>query len=152
MTIPMLLCGVLAMTFFAAIVPIGPTELYLAATVTTQHLQVPVAAMVAAAAAVGQVSGKFVVFGCTRRGTKGASRFATRVRSVRPLRRLTASDAAHPGRLFTMVAASAVTGIPPFAIVVPVAGAGGIRSRTFLVISMAGRMIRFLLIAIPIAM
>jgi membrane protein YqaA with SNARE-associated domain len=152
MMIAALLGGVVALTFCAAIVPVGPVEVYLAMTVTANHLRLPEAAAAAAAAALGQVGGKTAVFRCVRRSTKGASRLARRVRDVRLVRRLHEWDTAHPSRLVALVAASSVTGIPPFTIVAPVAGAGGIHKRTFFLTSVAGRLTRFLLIAVPAAL
>jgi membrane protein YqaA with SNARE-associated domain len=151
MTILMLLVSVIALAFCGAIVPIGPLEVFLAITVTTSHLGWPAAAAIAAAAALGQVSGKFVVFQCARRGARNASRLATRLRDAPFVRQLCEADAAHPRRLVTVVAASSFIGIPPFAIVVPIAAAGEIRKRTFFLSSVAGRLTRFLLIALPLA-
>jgi membrane protein YqaA with SNARE-associated domain len=151
MMILMLLGSVIALAFCGAIVPIGPLEVFLAITVTTYHLGWPAAAATAAAAALGQVSGKFVVFQSARRSTRNASRLAARLRNARLVRHLCECDAAHPRRLVTLVAASSFTGIPPFAIVVPIAGAGQIRTRTFFFSSVAGRLTRFMLIALPLA-
>jgi membrane protein YqaA with SNARE-associated domain len=147
----MLLGGTVAFAFCAAIVPLGPVEVYLAVAVSANHLGWPAAIAVAAIAALGQVSGKFVVFQCARRSTRSASRFATRVRNVRVVRRLQECDMRHPSRLIALVAASSITSVPPFAIVVPMAGAGGIRKRTFFTVSAAGRLIRFMLIVVAIA-
>ena len=151
MTILIVLAGVIALAFCGAIVPIGPFEVFLAITVTTYHLGWPAAAVTAAAAALGQVSGKFVVFQSARRSTRNASRLANRVRNTRLVRHLCEADAAHPRRLVALVAASSLTGIPPFAIVVPIAGAGEIRKRTFFLSSVAGRLTRFMLIALALA-
>ena len=151
MTVVVLLSCVVGLTFCAAIVPLGPAEMYVAVTVTSRHLPSGIAAAVAAAAAVGQVSGKFVVFQGARRGSRSGCGLATRARRARAFRRLYECDAAHPGRLIALVGASSVVGIPPFALVAPIAGTAGIRNRTFLLTSVAGRLLRFLLIAIPVA-
>jgi membrane protein YqaA with SNARE-associated domain len=147
----MLLSCVFGLTFCAAIVPLGPAEVYVALTVTSRHLTPATAAAVAAAAAVGQVSGKFVVFQGARRSWRSERGLVTRARNARLVRRLYNCDATHPSRVIALVGASSITGLPPFALVAPVAGTAGISNRTFFLTSVAGRLIRFLLIAIPIA-
>ena len=151
MTTPTLLAALVAMSFCGAIVPIGPLEAYLVLAVSSNHLGWFAASAAAAAAAVGQVSGKLTVFQLARRSTKRSSRLMSWLTSIRPARRLLSCDAEHPRALIGLVVISSLIGLPPYAVVTPLAGTGGIGRRTFFLCSLAGRLTRFTVIAVSTA-
>jgi len=152
MTVALVLSVILAISFAGAVVPLGPTEIYLAVTISTNHLGLGWALGAATCAALGQISGKLVVFQFARRSTHRPSRLTARLDRIAFLRSLRTSDEKHPRRLACLVVASSLTGLPPFTVVAPLAGAGGIRRRVFFACGMAGRLTRFAMIAIPVAL
>lgn len=82
-------------------------------------------------AAIGQLLGKLPIYGAAR----GVTRRSTRIERLR-----TWFARYHPT---TILAASAVVGLPPFSLAATAAGVLGIPTRTFCVVVGCGRALRF---------
>jgi len=139
-----LVAGVFVLAFVSAFVPLVSIELALvgaAATGTSGRLLV---AQVLVAAA-GQMVGKscFFLGGRTAflRSTK--RRKPRRSRTAQWFERLVARAARQRGAAAVAVFVSAVTGLPPFALVSALAGAWRLRLPSFFVLGVVGRSARF---------
>jgi membrane protein YqaA with SNARE-associated domain len=95
------------------------------------------ALLVVAAAAVGQMAAKTVLFFGGRGLVSLPSRRVERARDLAG--RLAARGRSAPALVFT----SALTGLPPFYVVSVAAGMGGFRAGSFLLAGLAGRSLRF---------
>jgi membrane protein YqaA with SNARE-associated domain len=144
---------VLGMSFATAFVPLGPPEAYILAYVSTGH-SVPFWAFVMAlAAASGQMVGKLAVFQLAGRSARGSSRLMARLHAERLMSRVTDHTQRYPRHLAALVATSALVGLPPLAVVAPLAGAAAMRGRQFFTYGFAGRLARFSLLAlVPLVM
>ena len=91
---------------------------------------------VAVAAALGQVTAKAVLYRAGEAALRARDRGA---RLEGALRRL----AAGPGRSRALVFASALTGVPPFALVSVAAGAVRFPFASFVTLALVGRLLRF---------
>jgi membrane protein YqaA with SNARE-associated domain len=139
-----LVAGVFALAFVSAFIPLVSIELALvgaAATSTSGRLLV---AQVLVAAA-GQMVGKSCFFLGGRTAFK-RSRRRKKPRSSRSaqwLERLVARAAGQRAAAAVTIFVSAVTGLPPFALVSALAGAWRLRLPSFFVLGLAGRSARF---------
>lgn len=140
----LLVAGVFVLAFVSAFVPLVSIELALvvaAATGTSGRLLV---AQVLVAAA-GQMVGKscFFVGGRTAFTRWTRRKKPRRARGSQRLGRLVARAARQRAAAAVTVFVSAVTGLPPFALVSALAGAWRLRLSSFLVLGLAGRSARF---------
>jgi membrane protein YqaA with SNARE-associated domain len=139
-----LVSGVFVLAVVSAFVPLVSIELALigaAATGTSGRLLV---AQVLVAAA-GQMVGKscFFLGGRTAFVRLGSRKKPRRSRSVQWLERLVARAAGQRTAAAVTVLVSAVTGLPPFALVSALAGAWQLRLPSLFVLGLAGRSARF---------
>jgi len=109
--------------------------------------------------ALGQTAGKLLLFESARRG-------AGRLAGTRTRRHRSSQAAARAGRWaaamrrwlsrrrtgLPTVLVSAALGVPPLAVVSLAAGAMGLRRREFAVACCAGRVLRFAVLALPMAL
>jgi membrane protein YqaA with SNARE-associated domain len=140
----LLVAGVFALAFVSAFVPLVSIELALVAAVATGTSGRMLVAQVLLASA-GQMAGKSCFF------LGGRNAFARWTKRKKPRRsggsqrlgRLVARAARQRAAAAVTVFVSAVTGLPPFAIVSALAGAWRLRLSSFLVLGLAGRSARF---------
>ena len=164
-----LLLGLAAGGAASGLVPVINAEaLITASALTRPDLWLPASACLT----VGQCAAKVLIYLTAREGPQRvrrdgrASRLVDRVRAVvrRPRRLATElSGRAHPRweRLLRLlgepipgtavVALSATVGLPPLALVSVLAGSARLRLPLFVVACLAGRLVRFVLIAWPVA-
>ena len=195
--------ALLAVSYVSAVVPLGPPEAYVLALTAPGGRRALWIVGVAAAAALGQASGKLTVFlsvrRCRSRGTHRSARLllpggpatrwrtlrlrdsrlpalrlresglpalrspatrlptlrslATRLPALQPLaaallRRLALRGERHPHELAFLVGVSAFTGLPPLAVVAPLAATTTMRPRTFALSGFVGRFARFTVLAL----
>jgi membrane protein YqaA with SNARE-associated domain len=138
---------VLAMSFATALVPLGPPEAYILVYSAGAHAAPQWALIVALAAAVGQMVGKLLIFQAARGVARRPSSLMRRVRFDRLIRRAADHGLSHPRQITTLVAASALFGLPPLTVVSPIAGAAAMPRRLFFLCGFAGRLSRFSLLA-----
>jgi membrane protein YqaA with SNARE-associated domain len=140
----LLMAGVFVLAFVSAFVPLVSIELALvvaAAAGTSGRLLVAQVLL----AAAGQMIGKSCFFlGGRTALTRWTSRKAPRRSGgSQRLRRLVARAARQRGAAAATVFVSAVSGLPPFALVSALAGAWRLRLSSFFVLGLAGRSARF---------
>jgi membrane protein YqaA with SNARE-associated domain len=82
------------------------------------------------------------------RTSKRSSGLTSRLRLDRLLRRVADYTQRHPEQLATLVVASALVGLPPLAVVAPLAGAAAMRRNLFFAYGFAGRLTRFSALAL----
>jgi len=140
----LLVVGVFVLAFVSAFVPLVSIELALivaAAAGTSGRLLVAQVLLAAAGQMVGKscffLGGRTVFIRWTR------PRKPHRSRGGQRLRRLAARAARQRAAAAVTVFVSAVTGLPPFAIVSALAGAWRLRLSSFFVLGLAGRCARF---------
>lgn len=139
--------GALAFGVGSALLPVVNAEAY---ALVRAGQSVWGALLVVLALAIGQTAGKLVLFEAARRGSgllrprkpvsERRSRWAQRAATL-----LTDNRTAAPA-----VLASALVGLPPLAAVSIAAGAAGQSRRLFLSLCLAGRTVRFGLVALPV--
>lgn len=139
----------------SALVPIVNAEAYaVVAGHRGDHALVAVLAL-----ALGQTTGKLLLFEAARRGT---GRLAQKLAHRRRSGRAAAGGTRWAGRIrrwlsrrrtaLPMVLASATVGVPPLAVVSLAAGTAGLRRREFAVACLLGRVLRFALLVLPAAL
>jgi membrane protein YqaA with SNARE-associated domain len=97
--------------------------------------------------------GKLAVFHIAGRSARKSSRLMARLHAERLMTRVTDHTQRHPRHLAGLVVTSALVGLPPLAVVSPLAGAAAMRSREFFTYGFAGRLARFSLLAVvPLVM
>jgi membrane protein YqaA with SNARE-associated domain len=140
-----LVAGVFVLAFVSAFVPLVSIELALvgaAATGTSGRLLVAQVVVAAAGQMVGKscffLGGRTAFLRSTRR-----KKPRSRSRSAQWLERLVARAAGQRAAAAVAVFVSAVTGLPPFALVSALAGAWRLRLPSFFVLGLAGRSARF---------
>jgi membrane protein YqaA with SNARE-associated domain len=140
----LLLAGVFVLAFVSAFVPVVSIELALvvaAATGTSGRLLVAQVLVAAAGQMVGKccffVGGRTAITSWTRRKKPHRSRGGRRLGA------LVARAARQRAAATVTVFVSAVTGLPPFALVSTLAGAWRLRLSSFFVLGLAGRSARF---------
>jgi membrane protein YqaA with SNARE-associated domain len=139
---------VLALSFATALVPLGPPEAYILVYCASGHAAPQWALVVATAAATGQMVGKLVIFQLARSSARRSSRLMKRVRVDRLIRRAADHQLQHPRQLAGLVVVSGLVGLPPLAVVSPLAGAAAMRRRQFFLCGFAGRLGRFSVLAL----
>jgi membrane protein YqaA with SNARE-associated domain len=137
--------GVFVLAFVSAFVPLVSIELALvgaAATGTSGRLLVAQVVVAAAGQMVGKscffLGGRTAFLRSTRR-----KKPRRRSRNAQWLERLVARAAGQRAAAAVAVFVSAVTGLPPFALVSALAGAWRLRLPSFFVLGLAGRSARF---------
>ena len=123
----------LGTAFLSGFVPVVNIETYLVAATALM----PGAPALAAAAALGQMAAKTLLFLGGRGVVNVPSRQLERARDIAA--RFAARGRSAPALVFT----SALTGLPPFYVVSVAAGMGGLRAGPFVVAGLAGRFLRF---------
>jgi membrane protein YqaA with SNARE-associated domain len=139
-----LIGGIFLIALVSAFIPVFSLELALiVAAAAGVSLGMLLALVVAAAA--GQMIAKscFFVGGRTAFAWHRGRRKDRRPRGGERLRRVVNRAAGQRHAAAATVLISAITGLPPFALVAALAGAGRIRLRSFLVMGFAGRSARF---------
>ena len=139
----------------SAVVPLVNAEAF-AVVAGTRGSHVAVAVL---GLALGQTAGKLLLFESTRRATGRLSqRIARRPRSGRAAARadrwagLTRRWLSRRRTGLPTVLVSATTGLPPLAMVSVAAGTSGLRRREFAMVCLLGRIIRFAILALPVAL
>jgi membrane protein YqaA with SNARE-associated domain len=150
MTELVLVGGIFLLALLAGFVPFVSVELALIVSAAT-HPSLSVLLVLAVAAAAGLMVGK----GCFFPGGRSAYSWSRR-RSRRPRLRLPAflnRATGKPRVAAATVFVSAATGVPPFAVVSPLAGGWHLRLSSFLVVGFAGKSARFAgIVLVPGAM
>jgi membrane protein YqaA with SNARE-associated domain len=140
MTQLVLVGGIFLLALLAGFVPFISVELALIVSAAT-HSSIRVLLALAIAAAAGMMIGKCCFF------LGGRSAFAwSRRRATRPRLRLPAflnRATGKPKMAAATVFVSAATGVPPFAVVSPLAGGWRLRLSQFFVVGFAGKSARF---------
>jgi membrane protein YqaA with SNARE-associated domain len=139
-----LVAGVFVLAFVSAFVPLVSIELALVAAAATGTSGRLLVAQVLVAA-TGQMVGKscFFLGGRTAFARSTRHRKQARSRTPRWLKRLVVRAAGQRAAAAVTVFVSAVTGLPPFALVSALAGAWRLRLSSFVVLGLAGRSARF---------
>ncbi|MGH3362722.1 MAG: VTT domain-containing protein [Nocardioides sp.] len=140
-----LLLGTLGFAFLSALVPVFNVEAYLAVLATRST---GVVALVAAAAAAGQMVGKVLWYlaGSSALHLKSVERKLAQPKWQRSLR--TWQDRTH-GRPYVAAGitfASAFAGVPPYAVIAVMAGVLRMSLPLFVLTGLVGRFLRFLVI------
>ena len=141
MTELVLVGGIFLLALLAGFVPFVSVELALIVSAATHHPSISVLLALAVAAAAGLMVGK----GCFFVGGRSAFSWSRR-RSRRPRLRLPGflnRATGKPRVAAATVFVSAATGVPPFAVVSPLAGGWHLRLSSFLVVGFAGKSARF---------
>jgi membrane protein YqaA with SNARE-associated domain len=136
----LLVGGIFLLALLAGFVPFVSVELALIVSAAT-HPPLSVLLVLAVAAAAGLMVGK----GCFFVGGRSAFSWSRR-RSRRPRLRLPGflnRATGKPRVAAATVFVSAATGVPPFAVVSPLAGGWHLRLSSFLVVGFAGKAARF---------
>jgi len=144
-----LLAATFGFALLSAIVPIANIEAFLAAGTAAGSSTWWALALVATA---GQMLGKVGFYLLGRESTQWAwvRRRTAGGKAERWLARLTLTAERRPWSTWLVVAASAVVGIPPFAIVSVLAGQVRVPLVVFLVVGSAGRFVRFAAIVLGV--
>ena len=139
----LLVTGVFVLAFVSAFVPLVSIELALVVAAATGTSGMLLVAQVLLAAA-GQMVGKSCFFlGGRTAFTRWTGRRKQRRSRGRRLGRLVARAARQRAAAAVTVFVSAVTGLPPLALVSALAGAWRLRLSSFFVLGLAGRSARF---------
>jgi membrane protein YqaA with SNARE-associated domain len=133
----------LIISVLSGLVPVVNGELYLIAAILVAGDPV-VALVLAVIVAIGQMIAKIGLYYAAR----GATELGRSTRLGKQLERAQLLVERWRGKPLTLLSVSAVTGLPPFYLVSLVAGVVRIRFATFLVIGLAGRVIRFVALAL----
>lgn len=134
----------------SAVVPVLNAEAY--AAITGAHEPVTVAAAVAISLAVGQTTGKLLLFETARRGSAGLAKMTRRARP-RPNKWTGRVKALldRPRSGVPLVLVSSSLGLPPLAVVALAAGSSQQTRIAFGAACFLGRLARFTALAIPAA-
>lgn len=137
--------GTLAIGVLSGLVPVINGELYLAGVVLVSGKVWP-AVVLALLVAVGQMIAKVVLY----KAAHGATELGKDSRLGRKIERARDKIERWREKPLAVTFVSAITGLPPFYIVTLLAGALGVRFRTFLVLGIIGRVVRFVTLALII--
>ena len=141
MTALVLVGGIFLLALLAGFVPFVSVELALIVSAAAHRPSISVLLALAVTAAAGLMVGKCCFF------LGGRSAFSwSRRRTRRPRLRLPGAltrATAKPRVAAATVFVSAATGVPPFAVVSPLAGSWRLRLSSFLVVGFAGKSARF---------
>jgi membrane protein YqaA with SNARE-associated domain len=142
------LLGAFGYCLLAAVTVVLPAEAYLVGAVLVSDVAAPALAL---AGAAGQVAGKLAYYlvgrglldvARLRGGGRAKGRWADRMTAVEAWCRR------HPWGPSAVTAVSAFAGVPPYAVVSVLAGTVGMRWWLFVVVSLAGRFLRFWLLVL----
>lgn len=133
----------LIISVLSGLVPVVNGELYLIGAILVTG-DPAVALVLAVIVAVGQMIAKIGLYYVAR----GATELGRSTRLGDKLERAQLLVERWKHKPLTLLAVSAVTGLPPFYLVSLVAGVVKIRLATFLVLGLAGRVIRFVALAL----
>ena len=135
--------GTLVVGVLSGLVPVINGELFLIGVVLITGQLWPAIAL-ALLVAVGQMIAKFILFkGVARASEAGReTRFGTKLAKAR------ARVEKWKDKPYALTFISAITGLPPFYLVTLIAGALGVRFRTFMLLGIIGRVIRFVALAL----
>jgi membrane protein YqaA with SNARE-associated domain len=156
-------CVTLGVAFGSALVPVISIEVFVLGLVASEHQAHW--ALIGAAVAIGQVAGKLVYYLAARGSIKLPDFLHRRMHRERPLtRRREWFDARtkwlrakvgglrerchrHPAWMTGTYAVSAVFGLPPFMATTVLAGLADMRMSTFVTAGLAGRFVRYSVLA-----
>jgi membrane protein YqaA with SNARE-associated domain len=138
---------VLVVSFASALFPFAPPEALILVACAAGHVRLEWAIIAVVAAALGQMSGKLVVFQLGRTSTRKTSSLSRRLRLERVLSHVSDNATRHPRQLASVVVASSLVGLPPLALVAPLVGTTAMPGRLFFAYGLAGRLGRFSLVA-----
>jgi membrane protein YqaA with SNARE-associated domain len=133
----------LIVSVLSGLVPVVNGELYLIAAILVAG-DPAVALVLAVIVAIGQMIAKIGLYYAAR----GATELGRSTRLGAKLERAQLLVARWQGKPLTLLFVSAVTGLPPFYLVSLAAGVVRIRFGTFLLLGIAGRVIRFVALAL----
>lgn len=133
----------LIVSVLSGLLPLVNGELYLIAAILVAH-DPTIALVLAVIVAIGQMIAKIGLYYAAR----GATELGKKTRLARSLVKARALVERWEGKPLTLLFVSAVIGLPPFYLVSLLAGIVGIRFRTFLLLGIVGRVIRFVAIAL----
>jgi membrane protein YqaA with SNARE-associated domain len=135
--------GTLVVGVLSGLIPIVNGELFLIGVVLLSGKLWP-AIVLAVLVAVGQMLAKFILY----KMAHGATGLGKESRFGKKLEAAKAKVEKWKEKPLAITFISALTGLPPFYIVTLLAGALGVRFRTFLVLGIIGRVVRFVAIAL----
>lgn len=138
----------LVVAFISGIVPFVNAEIYLAGVVLAVG-GVPEALLLAVLVAIGQTAAKVLLYQAALRATNAGTRNAKLAARIERARQRVAKWGSRP---LSMTFVSATVGLPPFYAVSLFAGMLALRFRTFVLLALAGRTIRFVTIAVIAAL
>lgn len=144
-----ILGGMLGVSFVSAFVPIVNAEAALAvAAKSDQVASLPHLLLLAAAATLGQMIGKLLFFLGSRESLRipWVARKLEKPRWQASMQKWRGRTGRHSSWTAAMLLASAFVGLPPYAVMVVVAGVLKVRLSTFLITGFVGRFARFWLI------
>ena len=133
----------LIVSVLSGLIPVVNGELYLIAAIVVAD-DPAVALVLAVLVAVGQMIAKIGLYYAAR----GATELGRQTRLGDKLEKARLLVERWRGKPLTLLFVSAVTGLPPFYLVSLVAGVVGIRFPVFLLLGLAGRLIRFIALAL----
>lgn len=135
--------GTLVVGVLSGLVPIVNGELFLIGVVLLTGQLWPALAL-AVLVAVGQMIAKVILF----KAAHGATELGKESRLGRKIEAARAKIDKWREKPLAITFVSALTGLPPFYIVTLLAGALGVRFKTFLILGIIGRVIRFVALAL----
>lgn len=141
MTELVLVGGIFLLALLAGFVPFVSVELALIVSAAAHHPSISVLVALAVAAAAGLMVGKCCFFLGGRRAFSWGRRRTRRPRFRLPA--LLTRATARPRVAAATVFLSAATGLPPFAVVSPLAGSWRLRLSSFVMVGFAGKSARF---------
>ena len=135
--------GTLAIGVVSGLVPVVNGELYLIGVVLLAGAPGPAIAL-AILVGLGQMIAKVILY----KAAHGATALGRDSKLGHKIERARAKVEKWQDKPLAITFVSALTGLPPFYIVTLLAGALGVRFRTFLVLGIVGRVVRFVAIAL----
>ena len=135
--------GTLAVGVLSGLIPVVNGELYLIGVVLLTKQLWP-AIVLALLVAVGQMIAKFVLY----KAANSASALGKDSKLGRKIENARAKVEKWKDKPLAVTFVSAITGLPPFYIVTLLAGMLGVRFRTFMILGIVGRVVRFVAIAL----
>lgn len=135
--------GTLVVGVLSGLVPIINGEIYLVGVVLLTGQLWP-ALLLALLVAIGQMIAKFVLFKAARR----ASALGPDTKFGRRLEQARGKIEKWREKPLAVTFISAITGLPPFYVITLLAAALGVRFRTFMILGIIGRIVRFVVLAL----
>lgn len=135
--------GTLVVGVLSGLVPVINGELFLIGVVLFTGQLWPAIAL-ALLVAAGQMIAKVVLY----KGVERASEAGKETRFGAKLAKARAKIEKWQDKPYAVTFISAITGLPPFYLVTLIAGALGVRFRTFMILGSIGRVVRFIALAL----